>query len=462
MNPGVSVGLWPEVLEHVKAKIPKERFEMWLKEAALEEKGGAYALVFPNNFAKEFAKSRIGPILQESLAAVTGSNQPVKFEVREQQTGEPVSTQTDLISGSAPIKAAAEVLSAPKITQQRLNKAMTFATFVSGQCNRIAHGATEALALGEEGISPLFLHGPHGVGKTHLLQAACKKMKEDNPGWKVSFMTCEYFVTEFCSSVVGSKRESFQRKIIDLDVLAVDDVHRLGKKAGTQREFIYLFNELYNQNKNILLSSLVHPGDIEALDDGLKSRFISGIMAPINKPDYPTRLSILGKHIKKQARDFPKEELEYVARAVSGTPRELVGVANRLGLEQRFGTRMNRRNVDEILSEFISQPLETLSVESIENTVSELYNVSPEQLKSKKQSKTITQARQVAFYLTRKLLGVSYKEIGEYYGGKNHTTVIAADRRVELLIEKDPNTRSSVDKLIRKLKPSTLTKEETE
>ncbi|MDA0841958.1 MAG: chromosomal replication initiator protein DnaA [Planctomycetota bacterium] len=462
MNPGVNVGLWPEVLDQVKSKIPKERFEMWLKEAALEEEGGNYAIVFPNNFAKEFAKSRIGAILQESLAEVTGSNQPVSFQVRKPRAEESVPSHPDLNPGSATIKAAAEMLAPPKIIQQRLNKAMTFATFVPGQSNRIAHGATEAMALGEDGISPLLIHGPHGVGKTHLLQAACKKIKEDNPAWKVSFMTCEYFVTEFCSSVTGSKREVFQRRIIELDVLAVDDVHKLGKKAGTQREFMYLFNELHNQNKCILLSSLVHPGDIEALDDGLKSRFMSGIMAPINKPTYPTRLAILGRQIKKHAKDFPKEELEYVARAVSGTPRELVGVANRLGLEQRFGTRMTRRNVDEILSEFISQPLESLSVETIESAVSELYNISPEQLKSKKQSKSISQARQVAFYLTRKLLSVSYKDIGEYYGGKNHTTVIAADRRVELLIETDPNTRASVDKLIRKLNPSTLTKEEVE
>jgi chromosomal replication initiator protein len=427
---------------------------MWLKETTVAEvEEDAVVINVPNRFAREYVSSRLGSVLRSSLAQVCGEEKALKFQVGPAaEDGENANGERSNVSASAESTYHSTDPS-PIPLQALFRKDMTFGSFVVGPCNRLAHAAAAAFAQGETSFSPFLVYGGIGLGKTHLLQALCSTLAAQN-GRKVDYMTCEAFVAEFCSAVSGSRRDTFQKRILSLDVLAIDDVHRLAQKEGTQKEFLFLFNELHLRDKVILLASRDHPNTIEGLDEGLRCRFISGIAIPLEKPTYPTRLGILKRRIGRDAKDFPEESIELAARSLNGNVTELVGVANRLVAEARFtGTEMTARRTGEVLAEFVAHPLEIVGLADIEKAVCDLFGVSTEQVKSRKQSRAIIQARQVAMYLARELLGLSYSEIGDFFGGKNHTTVLCAEKRVRKLLEENPETQALVTRLQERLGP---------
>jgi len=428
---------------------------MWLKDTTLAEVDeDAFVVNVPNRFAREYVSSRLGNVLRDAVAEICGEPKAIRFQVANPSEADDASGgRTDEEAAPDAARQAEDRAAAP-LPLASFRKDMTFGSFVVGSCNRLAHAAAAAFAEGDSNYSPFLAYGGIGLGKTHLLQAVCSTLASQKR-LKVAYMTCESFVAEFCSAVTGSRRDVFQRKILGLDVLAVDDVHRLAQKEGTQKEFLFLFNELHIHNKVILLGSRHHPNTIEGLDEGLRSRFISGIAAPLERPTYPTRLSILKRRTARQARDFPQEPLELVARSMNGSVTELIGIANRLVAETKFaGVEMTSRRAGEIVAEFVAHPLEVVGLTDIEKAVCDLFGVSGEQIKSKKQSRSITQARQVAMYLARPLLGLPYSEIGGFFGGKNHTTVLCAERRVNRLLEEDPETQSLVSRLQEQLGPA--------
>lgn len=453
MSQGVCTDLWSSVLADVKTKVPNERFDMWLKGTTLAEVDEEALVVnVPNRFAREYVSSRLGNVLRTAVAEICGEPKAIRFQVASPSEAVDAGGEhprEDRAPETAPRTADHAAVPLPA----SFRKDLTFGNFVVGPCNRLAHAAAAAFAEGDNHYSPFLVYGGTGLGKTHLLQAICSTLASQRQ-LRVAYMTCESFVAEFCFAVTGSRRDVFQKKILGLDVLAVDDVHRLAQKEGTQKELLFLFNELHLHDKVILLSSRYHPNTIEGLEEGLRSRFISGIAAPVERPTYPTRLSILKRRTARQVRDFPQEPLELVARSMNGSVTELVGIANRLVAETKLaGVEMTARRAGEVVAEFAAYPLEVVGLTDIEQAVCALFGVSGEQIKSKKQSRSIIQARQVAMYLARQLLGLPYSEIGGFFGGKNHTTVLCAERRVNRLLEEDPETQSLVARLREQLGP---------
>ena len=452
-----STGLWSAVLDEVKKKIPEGRFEMWLKDTALAEVSDDACVVnVPNRFAREYVSSRLGPVLQASFSEVTGGTKALKFQVGPGE-GEPASGGGGSDQGPAQVEAGQRETQTDyhgSRKQGPLRGDMLLSRFVLGPCNQLAHAAASAFAAGETQYSPFFVQGGTGVGKTHLLQGICNAMVARDRRLNIVYMNCEAFVAEFVASVSGSRREVFQRKMIDLDVLAIDDIHRLEQKGGSQREFLHLFNELHLRNKAILLASARHPKNLSGIGEELRSRFVNGIVVPLDRPSYPTRLNILKRHLGKLAEDLSDGALQLVARSLNGNVSELVGVANRLGAEARFSrTALSQERVADILSDYVAHPLETVGLIDIEKTVCSALSVTPEQIKSNRQARTICKARQLAMYLARQVLGLSYQEIGGYFGGKNHSTVLSAERRVLKLIEDEPETKGLVKRLWDELTP---------
>lgn len=451
MKPVECSELWSSVLLQVRSRIPDERFEMWLKDTRLAEVSDESCTIqVPNRFAREYVSSRLGQILESGVQEVTGKKFALKFQVAPGAV-EGVGAESSVPRSpchAPPAGSAAGVISP-------LRKDMTFENFVVGPCSRIAHAAANAIAEGETNYNPFFVYGGTGLGKTHLLQALCHSVARRNCDCRVYYLNCDTFVYDFCAAVSHSRRCGFRSRFRELDVLAVDDVNLLAKKPGTQKEFLSIFNEMETRHKQVFLGSMTHPKMIDGLQDGLRSRFMSGIVVQLEKPAYPTRLGILKKLLGRQTQNLPESHLETVARSLTTSVREIVGVANRLAAEVKLSsTPLSQGQIEKILSEFLARPHESLGIRDIESAVCSAFKTTPEALKSDRRSRGVALPRQVAMYLARQMLGLSYQEIGNFFGGKDHTTVLSSERRVLWLIERDPETRLMIARLSAQLRPT--------
>jgi chromosomal replication initiator protein len=331
---------------------------------------------------------------------------------------------------------------------------MTLEAFVVGPCNHLAHSAASFIVGGEDSYSPLFVHGGTGLGKTHLFQGICHAISRKDPGLKVLYINCDTFITEVCRAMSSSRVDRLRERYAELDVLAMDDVHLLSQKAGSQKMFLRIYNDLDSRHKQILLAANAHPKLMEGIQEELRSRFISGVIAPLTEPNYPTRLKILKKCLGRRSDGVPAEALELAARSLKGSIRELVGVAKRLAAEARCSSApVTAERVSEILADSMTGTVKPVTVADIEAMVSQKFAVPIDQLKSRRQSRSIALPRHIAMFLSRDILGLSYQEIGAHFGGKNHATVISAEQKVRKLMDTDPDTRTLVNCLREMIRP---------
>lgn len=453
MQQANSTDLWVEILREVRSSVPEDRFNLWLKDTTLEEITGETCVIsVPNRFAREYITSRLGEVLKKAIREITGEQKSLQFLIKADETA-----STDVNGGKEspavpPKLAPTETVSG---LYTPLREDMTFDKFVVGPCNRLAHAAALGSLEGDCFNGSSFFFGNTGLGKTHLLQAACHSFTQRNRGNKVIFMNCGTFVAEFCSAMAGSRRESFRDRFKDVDLFVLDDVHILGEgqKVGTQLEFLHLYNELDLHQRTILFASALHPREIKNLNDGLRSRFMSGVVARMELPKYPTRLAVLKKAFARFRCNIDQSIVELVARSLTIDFRELIGVASCLAMEARMSTtRLSESRVTEILADFVDDA-EVLDLPAIEKVVCRHFGLTVEQIRSSRQARSISRARQTAMYLARELLGIAFQEIGDYFGGKNHATVIAATRRVKDIVEKNPEGRALIEKLTSELRP---------
>ncbi len=330
-----------------------------------------------------------------------------------------------------------------------LNENYTFETFVIGSSNKMANAAAEAVAESPaESYNPLFVYGGVGLGKTHLMQAIGNAVLKKQPNKTVAYLSAEQFVNMFIDAIKRNERLTFQALFRNVDVLLIDDIQFLAGKESTQEEFFHTFNALHNRKKQIVISSDRPPKDIPTIEDRLRSRFEWGLIVDIGPPDIELRMAILRKKCENIKIEIDDEVIEFVAKKISTSIRELEGALQKVIAHATFSHEaINAEMAKEVLGELYDREVKEISIEKIQRKVAEAFNIKPSDIIGKNRSRSIALPRQVAMYLSRTLTRHSFPEIGTFFGNKDHTTVLFACNKIQKEIEQDPKLRSKIQQL---------------
>jgi chromosomal replication initiator protein len=459
------VGLWGSVIESMAGESPQHRAFLALTKplGLLQNEGGATLLLnTPNQFAKDFLELRIKSALNEILTAQLG--QKINIAVTVDENLEIDTTPAEIVDETTPeltpqsfVKSGTGRDSDNKapLEQSQLNPRYIFETFVIGASNRFAHAAAVAVAEAPaKAYNPLFIYGESGLGKTHLLHAIGAYAKELYGGVRVRYVSSEEFTNDFINSIRDDKAIVFQRRYRDLDVLLVDDIQFLENKERTQEEFFHTFNTLYNANKQIVISSDRPPKQLTTLEDRLRSRFEWGLITDIQPPELETRIAILRKKAAQDKLNAPDDVLEYIASKISSNIRELEGALIRV---TAFAS-LNRQPVDMGLAEIVLKDLipdqagPEITASTIMAQTASYFSLTLEDLCGTSRSRVLVNARQIAMYLCRELTELSLPKIGQTFGGRDHTTVMHADRKIRQLMAERRSIYNQVTELTNRIK----------
>ncbi len=414
-------------------------------------------LATPNEFARDVLDTRLRPVIAQALSRELGRDIRVAVTVEQTQDdlprGDVVGPDPEPEPLPEPRLATREVTVRPE--PARLNPKYQFDTFVIGSSNRFAHAAAVAVAEAPaKAYNPLFIYGDSGLGKTHLLHAIGHYTQHLFTGSRIRYVSSEEFTNDFINSIRDDKAQNFQRRYRDIDVLLVDDIQFLERKERTQEEFFHTFNTLHNANKQIVISSDRPPKQLSTLEDRLRNRFEWGLITDIQPPDLETRIAILRKKAAQERLDAPPEVLEFIASKIASNIRELEGALIRV---TAFAS-LNRQSVDLALAEVVLKDLvadaggpEITSATIMAQTAA-YFGVSMEDLCGSSRSRVLVTARQIAMYLCRELTDLSLPKIGQQFGGRDHTTVMHADRKVRSLMAERRSIYNQVTELTNRIK----------
>ena len=447
--------LWDEVSGRLRGALNEATFGTWFGEAAgAELSDDAFTLAVPNDFTREWIEGHFLGLIRAAVKDATGHERSVRLTVRDFSAARfsPRRSEDGAVSVEAPPRAVPEHPAA----FGGMNPKYTFDLFVIGSSNRFAHAA--ALAVAEapaQAYNPLFIYGSTGLGKTHLLQAIGQYVGEHGNGLTARYVTSETFMNDFINSLRDKRIEGFKQRYRTYDVLLVDDVQFLEGKDRMQEEFFHTFNTLYEAGKQIVLSSDRPPKEIATLEERLRSRFEWGLITDIQPPDLETRIAILRKKVKTDQINVPDPDvLTYVAERVTTNIRELEGALTRVvALSSLTGRAMTVELAEDVLRDVFpqGQPVE-ISIRRIQETVSERFGMTIGELCSAKRSQAIAYPRQVAMYLSRALTDSSLPKIGKEFGGRDHTTVMHANAKIEGMIREDRSVFNLVQELTARIK----------
>jgi len=419
--------LWNSILTKLRSRIPEEGFNTWFEPAKfLENRSGTLIIEVPNPFFVEWIEEYYGKSLKEAISEVSANGLRVAFQPRKVNT-----TTTE-----RPKFIRRRIVSSQDAS--RLQSRYTFADFVVGEHNRFAYAAAMAVAESPSNVyNPLFLYGGVGLGKTHLMQAIGNYLKQLNPKIAISYIPAETLFIELIDAVEKGTRMEFKNRYRSQDVLLIDDIHFLRGKESLQEEIFHLFNHLYEGGKQVVLTSDRPPREIPTLQERLASRFSGGLLVDIQPPSLETRIAILRKKAESEKQTIPQDVAYYIASRVRSNVRELEGALIRLlAISSLTGQSLTTGLAEEVLHDILrSRPRTTPN--RIAKQVARTFNVSFEEITGRRRTAHIAIARQSAMYLMRKILGLSLKEIGRFFGGKDHTTVLHASDKIKKLIETD-------------------------
>ncbi len=432
--------IWENVLDYVRENITSVEYHTWFERVRpLALEGGTLELGVPTSFAGDWIQKHYGHLIQEALMRL-GAQSP-RFQIKVVPT-EPVQ---ETIFEERPSPGAAPA-------RTRLNPKYTFESFVVGPGNSMAHAAAMAVAEAPgKAYNPLFIYGGVGLGKTHLIHAVGHYARARFPDIRVEYVSTETFTNDLISAIRSDRMNQFRERYRSVDMLLVDDVQFIAGKERTQEEFFHTFNTLYEDGKQILLTSDRPPKEILTLESRLRSRFEWGLITDIQPPDLETRIAILKMNAERRGVRLSEEVLEYVARQVASNVRELEGALMRLiAYASLSGVEVTPEVARSALADLFQGTEEAVGMEEILAAVAEHYGVAPADLKSKGRSKEVVRPRQVAMFLIRQLTDASLPEIGQFFGGRDHTTVLYATQKIGKLLAEDPELRRSVESLERR------------
>ncbi len=437
--------IWREGLAALENRVAKQSFDTWIKPLNLDSyHGDDLNIAVPNSFFGEWLKEHYYDLLRDELARVADQKDlRIQFVVREGTVAELPPPTADVAEAAPKTRRPASV-----------NPRYTFDTFVVGSCNQFAHAASLAVADSPaRAYNPLFLYGGVGLGKTHLLNAIGNFVVAKKPSTRIAYLSSEQFTNEVINSIRYDKMLEFRNKYRSADMLLVDDIQFIAGKERTQEEFFHTFNTLYEAQKQIVLSSDRFPKEMPTIEERLRSRFEWGLIADLQQPDLETKVAILKRKAESEGIRLPDDVALFLATCIKTNIRELEGALIRLGaFSSLTGQPITEELAKKVLRDTITEKKKILTLEEIERAVADRFHVKTVEMRSKRRTKTLVFPRQVTMYLCRELAQRSYPEIGRYFGGKDHTTVIHACRQIDKQIGADPALKNLIDGLIQQLK----------
>ncbi|ADL06798.1 chromosomal replication initiator protein DnaA [Thermosediminibacter oceani] len=439
--------LWQQVLKTLGSELNNDvSFNTFLKPTKLVSIEDDIAIVeVPNEFLKGILEKRYANLLKDILGSILNRSVSIFFKIDPLASEEQAST---VDTAEKDIKPVAEE------GQSTLNSKYTFDTFVVGNSNRFAHAASLAVAQAPaKAYNPFFIYGGVGLGKTHLMHAIGHYILQHNPSCKVVYVSSEKFTNELINSIRDDKNVEFRNKYRNIDVLLIDDIQFIAGKERTQEEFFHTFNALYEANKQIIISSDRPPKEIPTLEERLRSRFEWGLITDIQPPDFETRIAILRKKAMMENLTVPDDVINFIATKIETNIRELEGALIRI---VAFSSLTNKP-IDLDLAEHVLKDLlpnnkpKTVTVMDILQVVGGHFSIKIDDFKSKKRTKELAYARQIAMYLCRELTDYSLPKIGEEFGGRDHTTVLHACEKISRDIQRDAQLSSLIENLKKKI-----------
>jgi chromosomal replication initiator protein len=441
--------LWDEVASRLKGALNEATFGSWFGSAeGIGLSDDAFTLSVPNDFTREWIEGHFLGLIRAAVKDATGHERRIQLSVSDEVAPAEV---VDGIAVEPPSHRAPEPAASGSMSLK-----YTFDLFVIGSSNRFAHAA--ALAVAEapaQAYNPLFIYGGTGLGKTHLLQAVGQYVGAHGNGLTSRYVTSETFMNDFINSLRDKRIEGFKQRYRTYDVLLVDDVQFFEGKERIQEEFFHTFNSLYEAGRQIVISSDRPPKEIATLEERLRSRFEWGLITDIQPPDLETRIAILRKKEKTDRIHVPDPDvLTYVAERVTTNIRELEGALTRVvAFSSLTGRAMTVELAEDVLKDVFPQGQAVeISIRRIQETVSERFGMTVHELCSAKRSQSIAYPRQVAMYLSRALTDSSLPKIGKEFGGRDHTTVMHANAKIEGMIREDRSVYNLVQELTARIK----------
>ncbi len=436
--------IWEEALASIRARVTDENFDTYFRPLRFGRMDGqTLVLEVDDPFFGDWVRLHYRDLIDGAVREAAGQALDVSIVAAPRPRPTP-----------APAPAPAPVRSRQPMFDFPLNPHYTFDTYVVGPANEMAHAASVAVADDPAGAyNPLFVYGGTGLGKTHLLHAIAGQLKARDPAVRIAYVSAEEFTNQVIKSIQRQQMDAFRARYrSECDVLLMDDVHVLAGKERTQEEFFYTFNALHAARKQIVLTSDKTPGEIQHLEERLRSRFQWGLITDIKPPQFETRVAILQCKAERDGIDLPEKVAFYLARLVRANVRELEGALIRLSAYASLQDEpLTVAFAEEALRDIIEKRSRALTVDGIIKMVAEHYDVRPGDLRGPRRHRVVSHPRSIAMYLCRKHTQASYPQIGRGFGGKDHSTVMAACRKVTRKMEDDQTIRSEVEVLERKL-----------
>jgi chromosomal replication initiator protein len=470
LNPlaGVYVyqGIWNSCLQLLKDELPPQQFSMWIRPLQIDCSDDTLTLFAPNRFVLDWVREKYIHKINEILARLCGNDAPkLRFDVgnrpnRGANSGKPSGNNTNATNANTTgnnhpnvqLEAEKPANIAPS-HKSNLRTNYTFDNFVEGNSNQLAKAAATQVGDNPGGAyNPLFIYGGTGLGKTHLLHAVGNGILMNNPDAKVIYMHSERFVQDMVKALQNNKIDQFKQYYRSVDALLIDDIQFFAKKERSQEEFFHTFNALLEGNRQIILTSDRYPKEIDGVEDRLKSRFGWGLTICIEPPELETRVAILMQKAQQSNIKLPEEVAFFIAKRLRSNVRELEGALNRVIANANFtGRPITIDFVKEALRDLLALHDKLVTIENIQKTVAEYYKIRVSDILSKRRSRSVARPRQMAMALAKELTNHSLPEIGNAFGGKDHTTVLHACRKINSLREESYDIKDDYQNLIRTL-----------
>ncbi len=433
------MNLWDKVLQHTERRVNPHSFATWFRPTRQERSEDNRLIVrVPTRLFCKRLKETYGELIQAVLTEIGRPDLSIEFICAEPE----------------PLLAAAPATTQAKLdfdsSTYHLNPRYTFDSFIVGSSNQFAHAA--ALAIAEapsKSYNPLFLYVGVGLGKTHLMQAIGHTLKRRNPSLRLTYISAEKFTNEVIASIRFERMAAFRDRFRNMDVLMVDDIQFIARAERTQEEFFHTFNALYDQQKQIVISSDCPPKEISAIEERLRSRFEWGLIADIQMPDLETKIAILQKKADNEHVHLPDDVAEFIARSIKSNIRELEGALIRLmAYVSLTGVVLNLPTAQQVLKNILETQEKKITIDQIQKRVGEHFGLRAQDLKVRSNSKVIAFPRQVAMFLVKQLTSASLPEIGKQFGGKHHTTVLHSINKIEALRQTDKDLNKTINRLL--------------
>ncbi|WP_445946422.1 chromosomal replication initiator protein DnaA [Shewanella sp.] len=460
----MAVSLWQQCIGRLQDELSAQQFSMWIRPLQAEMDGDTLVLYAPNRFVLDWVRDKYINIINQFFTEQMGSNAPkLRFDIGSRtsaRTVQPAPATPRPTAGYTQTKArvgtAFNIQAEPMVNdnhRSNINPTYQFDNFVEGKSNQLGKAAAMQVAENPGGAyNPLFLYGGTGLGKTHLLHAVGNGIIKNNPNAKVVYMHSERFVQDMVKALQNNAIEEFKRYYRSVDALFIDDIQFFANKDRSQEEFFHTFNALLEGNHQIILTSDRYPKEIDGVEDRLKSRFGWGLTVAIEPPELETRVAILMRKAQESGINLPDEVAFFVAKRLRSNVRELEGALNRVIANANFtGRPITIDFVREALRDLLALQEKLVTIDNIQKTVAEYYKIKMADMLSKRRSRSVARPRQVAMALSKELTNQSLPEIGDAFGGRDHTTVLHACRKIAQLREESHDIKEDYANLIRTL-----------